>query len=109
MFSGRRAGQFEQPDVRVAARFRCSAAEKDSNSLHGDWISIRSGILLTTAQLLSARLEQLLGCDDTLKRIFSTDDIAPRDRYDCWHEVVRKQTIEHDSYPDSRLTFEATL
>jgi AraC family transcriptional activator of tynA and feaB len=54
-------------------------------------------------------LEQRLGCNDTVKRIFSTDDIAPRDRYDCWHEIVRKQTIEHDSYPDSRMTFEATL
>src|SRR5689334_9826457 len=44
-----------------------------------------------------------------MKRIFSTDGLAARDRYDCWHEVVCKQVIDHDSFPDSRLGFEASL
>jgi AraC-like DNA-binding protein len=44
-----------------------------------------------------------------MKRIFSTDGLPARDRYDSWHEVIRKRVIDHDSVPDCRLAFEATL
>jgi len=47
--------------------------------------------------------------DATMKRIFSTDDLEPRDRYDCWHEVVCKYVIPHDSVPDCRQSFVASL
>src|ERR1700761_1480797 len=54
-------------------------------------------------------MAQFLGCYDTVKQIFSTDPLLPRDRYDCWHEVVCKHVIDHDSIPDSRVNFQATL
>jgi AraC-like DNA-binding protein len=44
-----------------------------------------------------------------MKRIFSTDDLEPRDRYDCWHEVICKYIIPHDSVPDCRQSFAASL
>src|SRR5689334_9875476 len=44
-----------------------------------------------------------------MKRIFSTDGLPARDRYECWHEVVCKQVVDHDSLPDCRLDFEARL
>jgi AraC-like DNA-binding protein len=44
-----------------------------------------------------------------MKRIFSTDEFEPRDRYDCWHEVVCRHVIPHDSVPDCRWTFAASL
>jgi AraC family transcriptional activator of tynA and feaB len=44
-----------------------------------------------------------------MRRIFSTDGLPPRERYDCWHEVVCKHVVPHDSVPDCRTTFEATL
>jgi len=44
-----------------------------------------------------------------MRRIFSTDDFEPRDRYDCWHEVVCRHVIPHDSVPDCRSTFAASL
>jgi len=44
-----------------------------------------------------------------MKRIFSTDGLEPRYRYDCWHEVVCKYVIPHDSVPDCRQSFVASL
>jgi len=44
-----------------------------------------------------------------MRRIFSTDDLPPRERYDCWHEVVCRHVVPHDSVPDCRATFEANL
>jgi AraC family transcriptional regulator, positive regulator of tynA and feaB len=44
-----------------------------------------------------------------MRRIFSTDDFEPRDRYDCWHEVICKHVIPHDSVPDCRSSFVASL
>ena len=44
-----------------------------------------------------------------MKTIFSTADIRPSDRYDCWHDVARRYLVDHDSRPDCRLSFEATL
>lgn len=44
-----------------------------------------------------------------MRRIFSTDDLEPRDRYDCWHEVACKYVIPHDSVADHPQTFTASL
>jgi AraC-like DNA-binding protein len=44
-----------------------------------------------------------------MKRIFSTDDFEPRDRYESWHEVVCRHVIPHDSVPDCRSSFVASL
>jgi AraC family transcriptional activator of tynA and feaB len=44
-----------------------------------------------------------------MQKIFSTDGLHPRDRFDCWHEVACKQICGHLSEPDSAATFEAEL
>jgi AraC family transcriptional activator of tynA and feaB len=44
-----------------------------------------------------------------VEQVFSTADLHPRDRFDCWHSVVCKTLIEHDSVPESRPHFEAEL
>ena len=44
-----------------------------------------------------------------MEQVFSTADLHPRDRFDCWHSVVCKTLIEHDSVPESRPHFEAEL
>ncbi len=44
-----------------------------------------------------------------MQKIFSTDGLHPRDRFDCWHEVACKQICGHLSEPVSAATFEAEL
>jgi AraC-like DNA-binding protein len=44
-----------------------------------------------------------------MKKVFSTDDIRPADRFDSWHEVACRHVIDHDARPDCRSSFEATL
>jgi AraC-like DNA-binding protein len=44
-----------------------------------------------------------------MKTLFSTAGIAPRDRFDSWHEVARQYVTDHDSRPECRWTFEAQL
>jgi len=44
-----------------------------------------------------------------MRRIFSSDDLPPRERFDCWHEVICKYIIPHDAVPDCRTAFEASL
>lgn len=44
-----------------------------------------------------------------MKRIFSTDDVLPRDRFDCWHDVLCRQIVPHESVPESRTTFAANV
>jgi AraC family transcriptional regulator, positive regulator of tynA and feaB len=44
-----------------------------------------------------------------MKKIFSTADVCPRDRFERWHEVTRQYVVDHDSRPDCRWSFEATL
>lgn len=44
-----------------------------------------------------------------MERIFSTDAVHPRDRFDYWHEVACKTIIIHDSRPDCRPKFEAEI
>ena len=44
-----------------------------------------------------------------LRTIFSTAVVHPRNRFDFWHDIACKQIIAHDSIPQCRQTFEATL
>ena len=44
-----------------------------------------------------------------MDQIFSTDDLHPRDRFDCWHEVASERIIGHRSRTKNRSTFEAEL
>ncbi|MDB6046784.1 MAG: hypothetical protein JWM63_5335 [Gammaproteobacteria bacterium] len=44
-----------------------------------------------------------------MKILFSTADVHPRDRFDCWHSVACQNLVEHDSNPQCRHTFRAEL
>jgi AraC family transcriptional activator of tynA and feaB len=44
-----------------------------------------------------------------MEQIFSTANLHPRDRFDCWHEVACKNILSHDSRPQSRSGFDAEL
>jgi AraC-like DNA-binding protein len=44
-----------------------------------------------------------------MKMVFSTAEIHPRDRFDCWHRIVCRTMVEHDAATDSRRTFRAQL
>lgn len=44
-----------------------------------------------------------------MKTVFSTEHIHPRDRFDFWHSVARKDVVEHASTPRCRNTFQAEL
>ena len=44
-----------------------------------------------------------------MKRLFSTAQVHPRDRFDYWHNVACKNLIIHDATPECRPTFEAEL
>jgi hypothetical protein len=45
----------------------------------------------------------------SLKTIFSTQAVHPRDRFDFWHQIACKRVVDHDSRPESRLNFTAEL
>jgi AraC family transcriptional regulator, positive regulator of tynA and feaB len=44
-----------------------------------------------------------------MKTLFSTKQLHPRDRFDCWHEVACKTIVNHESRPHSRLCFQAEI
>jgi AraC-like DNA-binding protein len=44
-----------------------------------------------------------------VKTVFSTANIHPRDRFDYWQEAARRMLVDHESYPECRLTFTARL
>lgn len=44
-----------------------------------------------------------------METIFSTDSVHPRDRFDFWHSVACKKITGHNSVPENRLAFEATI
>lgn len=44
-----------------------------------------------------------------MKTVFSTEDVHPRDRFDFWHSVARKDVVDHSSTPRCRNTFRAQL
>ena len=45
----------------------------------------------------------------TVKTVFSTSGVHPRDRFDYWHTAVCRDLIPHDSVADSRQAFHAEL
>jgi AraC family transcriptional activator of tynA and feaB len=57
----------------------------------------------------SARLIQHNAGVEMMKRLFSTAQVHPRDRFDFWHSVACKNLIVHDATPECRPTFEAEL
>ena len=42
-----------------------------------------------------------------MQKLFSTDALHPRDRFDFWHEVACKNIVGHNSRPQSRRDFHA--
>jgi AraC family transcriptional regulator, positive regulator of tynA and feaB len=44
-----------------------------------------------------------------MQRLFSTDTLHPRDRFDFWHDVACKNVVGHDSHPQSRQNFRASF
>jgi AraC family transcriptional regulator, positive regulator of tynA and feaB len=44
-----------------------------------------------------------------VKKIFTTETVHPRDRFDYWYDVACKFTVDHESSPACRTDFEAEL
>jgi AraC-like DNA-binding protein len=44
-----------------------------------------------------------------VRTIFSTAEVHARDRFDYWHSVACESIVDHDSQPDCRRDFSATL
>jgi AraC-like DNA-binding protein len=44
-----------------------------------------------------------------LRTVFTTRDVHPRDRFDYWHSVACREIVEHESFPVSRVNFEAEI
>ena len=44
-----------------------------------------------------------------MKTVFSTQEVHPRERFDCWHSVACKEITNHTSKPDMRPNFEAEI
>jgi hypothetical protein len=44
-----------------------------------------------------------------VKTVFSTEHVYPRDRFDFWHDVARKDVVDHASTPKCWNTFRAQL
>jgi hypothetical protein len=40
---------------------------------------------------------------ERMQPLFSTRGAHPRERFDYWHEVARKNIVYHDVQPDNRL------
>jgi AraC family transcriptional regulator, positive regulator of tynA and feaB len=94
-------------------RDSCDAVSKSAGAwvpLLDDWNVIGAArILVISRRAFSASAEQCFVCIGTMRRIYSSDDLPPRERFDCWHEVICKHIIPHDSVPDCRTSFEASL
>lgn len=44
-----------------------------------------------------------------MDKIFTTDELHPRDRFAAWHDIACEQICVHRSVPESAATFEAEL
>lgn len=44
-----------------------------------------------------------------MEMLFSTADVALRDRFDYWHSIANKNLVKHDARPECRTTFQAEL
>jgi AraC family transcriptional activator of tynA and feaB len=47
--------------------------------------------------------------ETNVKKLFSTEVVHPRDRFDYWHEVACKNIVEHNSRPECRHSFKADI
>ena len=54
-------------------------------------------------------LGQVAESEITVKTVFSTSDVHPRDRFDYWHGVACANIVDHESHPECRHNFEAKL
>jgi AraC family transcriptional regulator, positive regulator of tynA and feaB len=54
-------------------------------------------------------LGRVVESEITVKTVFSTLDVHPRDRFDYWHGVACANIVDHESHPECRQTFEAEL
>lgn len=44
-----------------------------------------------------------------MKKLFSTSNVQPHERFDLWHAVACQAIVKHSSTPESRRTFEAEI
>lgn len=44
-----------------------------------------------------------------MRKIFSTDEVHPRDRFDYWHDIACTNIVDHDSTPEHRRNFCAEI
>ncbi|MGA7328953.1 MAG: helix-turn-helix domain-containing protein [Rhodomicrobium sp.] len=44
-----------------------------------------------------------------MQKLFSTQELHPRDKFDFWHDVACKSIVDHSSRPQSRRSFQAEL
>lgn len=44
-----------------------------------------------------------------MEMLFSTETVHPCNRFDYWHEVARANIVDHDSWPECRLGFNAQI
>jgi AraC-like DNA-binding protein len=49
------------------------------------------------------------GLEVVVQKLFSTNNVHPRDRFDCWHSIACKTVVNHDSRPECRASFQAEL
>src|SRR5437763_11410127 len=46
---------------------------------------------------------------DLVERVFSTDQLHPRDRFDYWHSVACKELVDHSARAENPLDFHAEI
>jgi AraC family transcriptional activator of tynA and feaB len=46
---------------------------------------------------------------DLVERVFSTDQLHPRDRFDYWHSVACKELVDHSARAENPLNFHAEI
>ena len=44
-----------------------------------------------------------------MEKLFSTDAVHPRDRFDYWHDIACRKILDHDSQPECRPKFQAAI
>ena len=44
-----------------------------------------------------------------MQKLFSTNEVHPRDRFDYWHAIACQRIVRHDSRPKSRQAFHASM
>jgi AraC-like DNA-binding protein len=44
-----------------------------------------------------------------MEMLFSTQSVHPRDRFDYWHDVACATIVDHDSWPECGMRFEAQI